>query len=935
MTGTSHFSFYRLSPYTIGSRANYRRRDVITSILDYLRSSSQPNANPLHLPRTLLILLQVIKELATARLQRTRVSLQSMAPEILHVLGRIYTDKVQTWRTFIAAGGDDEGGALESIEQSLLAIKVLRRLLVAGFEFQNRERDVQDLWTIIRIHFGDFLYLGTEGSAALSPQVHQVLQKHLLQLSKIHLEMARTNPAAFALLPDSAGLVRAYWGLIKIFGESYGTNSTVVGGQAQVDNDAEDEDKPVLEKLCLKGLLLVRACIKMVFSPSQTFKYRHAAEKEEQKQASHMMKTELLTHDLVKEIMGTIVTQYFVFRSSDLLEWEKEPEEWEIREEGEGDAWEFSIRPCSEKVFLDLIINFKDLLVRPLLDVFATVSSPNQGSILFKDSVYTAIGLASSVINQQLDFDAFMNATLVEEVQKQQPGYHILRRRIAILLGQWVSVKISGPNRPLVYQIFRHLLDKHDQLNDQVVRVTAGRQFRNVADEWEFSAEPFMPFAPDVLERLMALIEEVESTGTKMALLNTVSVVVERLEHHISPYADKIVSLLPSLWMQSGEEHLMKQAILTILTRLVNSMKDESRRYHSLVLPLIQSAIEPGSEIQVYLLEDALDLWATILVQTPTPAPPNLLSLAQYLFPIFEHGSENLRKALAITESYVLLAPRDMLDESFRNRLIVSFATLLGTLKVDANGLVTHLMEVIIRVAQSLGGEQAVELISTGLVESGFLTKVLQGLRESWEAHQTTGPNKKYPSVDGVVETDYLAVLSRLALASPRVFLVSVQTVGRSRGESLEQTIDWLLTEWFNHFENIGNPDNRKLMCLALTKLLETSQGWILGKLQDLMTIWTDVVTELQEGAEDRGGDSLVYWDPEGLKPSSPEAPEDERRRNLTFSDPVHTINITEFIRHHLKGVIAACNGQETFQRDWLGNVDQDIITSFGRLGVL
>ncbi len=123
---------------------------------------------------------------------------------------------------------------------------------------------------------------------------------------------------------------------------------------------------------------------------------------------------------------------------------------------------------------------------------------------------------------------------MVEEVQNQQAGYNILRRRIAILLGQWVSVKISGPNRPLVYQIFRHLLNKDDQLNDQVVRVTAARQFRNVADEWEFSAEPFMPFAPDVLARLMALIEEVELTETKMALLNTVSVVVERLEHHVS-----------------------------------------------------------------------------------------------------------------------------------------------------------------------------------------------------------------------------------------------------------------------------------------------------------------------------------------------------------------------------------------------------------------
>lgn len=39
----------------------------------------------------------------------------------------------------------------------------------------------------------------------------------------------------------------------------------------------------------------------------------------------------------------------------------------------------------------------------------------------------------------------------------------------------------------------------------------------------------------------------------------------------------------------------MKQAILTILSRLITSMKAESRPYHPLVLPIIKGAVEPGS----------------------------------------------------------------------------------------------------------------------------------------------------------------------------------------------------------------------------------------------------------------------------------------------------------------------------------------------------
>jgi hypothetical protein len=122
----------------------------------------------------------------------------------------------------------------------------------------------------------------------------------------------------------------------------------------------------------------------------------------------------------------------------------------------------------------------------------------------------------------------------VPEVQSQQSSYKILRRRNAILLGQWISVKVSESNRPIVYQIFQHLLNKNDPLNDLVVRITAGRQLKHIAAEWEFKAEHFLPMAPDTLSQLMALIEEVEMTDTKMSLLNTISTIVERLDQNVS-----------------------------------------------------------------------------------------------------------------------------------------------------------------------------------------------------------------------------------------------------------------------------------------------------------------------------------------------------------------------------------------------------------------
>lgn len=130
-----------------------------------------------------------------------------------------------------------------------------------------------------------------------------------------------------------------------------------------------------------------------------------------------------------------------------------------------------------------------------------------------------------------MDFGAFLSSTLAPEVQIEAPGYNILRRRIAIVLGQWMPVK-EGLDRPLVYQIFQHLLDPNS--NDQVVQVTAGRQMKNVIDPFEFTAEGFQPYANTTIKRLMGLIEQVELTETKRALLDTLSVIVLKMEHHVS-----------------------------------------------------------------------------------------------------------------------------------------------------------------------------------------------------------------------------------------------------------------------------------------------------------------------------------------------------------------------------------------------------------------
>lgn len=104
------------------------------------------------------------------------------------------------------------------------------------------------------------------------------------------------------------------------------------------------------------------------------------------------------------------------------------------------------------------------------------------------------------------------------------------------MLGQWIPVKPEELNRTSVYQIFQHLLNKQDPMNDLVVRITAGRQLRNILEPFEFSPSLFLPYATPILQNVMTLIQEVELSETRMGLLETVRVAVVKMEDHVCSF---------------------------------------------------------------------------------------------------------------------------------------------------------------------------------------------------------------------------------------------------------------------------------------------------------------------------------------------------------------------------------------------------------------
>ena len=436
----------------------------------------------------------------------------------------------------------------------------------------------------------------------------------------------------------------------------------------------------------------------------------------------------------------------------------------------------------------------------------------------------------------------------------------------------------------------------------------------------------------------MILTSESELSETKMALLETVRVAVTKLEGRIEPYANGIMSMLPPLWAESAEEHLMKQAILTMITAIINSLGRHSYSYHEAILPLIHDSVQPDSEAIVYLLEEALELWAAVLQQTSSRDPPAsqvLLALSKDLLPLLDMGSEQLRQIFELTESYTLLSPSTVLDPSFLTPLLNSMKGLLSMLtssRARDASLAPHVLENLAAILTvptyftSTTSEHAIQHLLTSMTATDYISTLLSILKSAHTYHLDPRPNRPAPSVIGPAETSLFTLLSRLALSSPSLFIDAITEASPTRD------ITWLITEWLAHFDSIGDILRKKLCTLAITALLDTSaQTLMLENLQSLMTMWTDVITELgQDATEESQGDYLFYTRP-STEPEWPDAtPEDGRKRVLSNADPIYAVNVRVFVAERLQAVIRGyAGGEEAFQRDWLSRIDEAVVKGF------
>lgn len=584
--------------------------------------------------------------------------------------------------------------------------------------------------------------------------------------------------------------------------------------------------------------------------------------------------------------------------------WEEDPEGFAVEESG-GDSWKYSLRPCSEVLFIDIFHEYSQTLMPVLLDMVHTLQGPTPiedlNALLIKETVYNAVGLAAYELFDSVDFNEWFKNQLLGELQITHDRYKLLRRRVIWLIGQWVSVKFKADLRPSLYEAILNLL----QDQDLVVRIETATTLKLAVDDFEFRTEQFLPYLESLFQLLFQLLQQVTECDTKMQVLHVLSCVIERVNVQIRPFVGCLVQYLPVLWKQSEEHNMLRCAILTTLVHLVKGLGGDSQNLYPFLLPVIQLSTDVSQPPHIYLLEDGLELWLATL-ENCLSVTPELLRIFQNMSALLELSSENLRICFKIVNAYIFFMSSEFL-QIYAAGLCQSFLEILKDITVEGQVQVLKVLENVLMVYPDVGPQMF----------HALLPPVFRGILEG----------ERYP----VVMSTYLGVLGRVLLQNKNCFSSLLNQMSQECNQEANLVLGNVIEMWVDRMDNITQPERRKLSALAVISLLPSVDSVVQDKFCAIINICVeslhDVMTEDPETNTYKDCLIMSHIEPQDTQfkeDDEPPTEQDKRKRIIALRDPVHAVSLQQFVYEKLKAQQELL-GDEGF-RSLMETVDTEIV---------
>lgn len=838
--------------------------------------------------RIFMILFRTLKELSTKRLTSDQRNFAEISSHFFDYSWRLWQSDVQTiLRDFSAlaqcissdASEQHQGDLYLLCERWLLCLKIIRQLIISGFPSDAKcvqeVRPVKEVSPVLLNAIQSFLTYYSSFQTQC-PKFWDFIKRACTKLMKVLVAFQTRHPYSFGdecVLPPVMDFCL---------------------------NKISDPEHDILsfEQFLIQCMVMVKSILECKeYKPSLTGRVideNRVTIEQMKKNISSIVGgvlTSLLPNERIVLLCNILIRRYFVLSASDLEEWYQNPESF--HHEQDMVQWTEKLRPCAEALYIVLFENHSQLLGPVVVSILkeamrgcpTSVTEITPG-LLLKDAAYSAAAHVYYELSNYLSFKDWFNGALSLELSNDHPNMRIIHRKVALILGQWVSEIKDDTKRSVYCALIRLLQEK-----DLSVRLAACRSLCFHIEDANFSEQGFTDLLPICWDLCFKLIEEVQEFDSKVQVLNLISTLIGR-GNEVITFADKLVQFFQKVWEESSGESLLQIQLLIALRSFVTALGYQSPICYNLVLPILQKGIDINSPDELNLLEDSLQLWEAILSNAPSMVP-QLLAYFPCLVEVIERSFDHLQVAVHITEGYIILGGTEFLSMHAS-----SVAKLLDLIvgNVNDRGLLSTLPAIDILI-------QCFPMEVPPLISSALQKLVVICL---------TGGDDHDPSKTAV-KASAAAILARILvmnsnylaqLTSQPSLMLLLQKAGFPAEENI---LLCLIDIWLEKVDNASSAQ-RKMFGLALSIILTLRLPQVLDKLDQILSVCTSVILggndDLTE--EESSGDNMSSSrsQNEGPVPSK-----EFKRRQIKFSDPINQLSLETSVRDNLQ-TCAALHGE-------------------------
>lgn len=806
---------------------------------------------------------QVLKELSSVRIGRAKVQLQSYAPQLLMLISNIYVDFTARWTSSTA-----ETFELSHIEIGYLALKVSSRLLYDGIPQAHRSDEARQFFSTIVEHVQRF------ASAVTAPECPPLVFKHLICIAKTFKRLMEKQGETLVLMPDSQVLVHLYLNEFKVRASLFCMESDLVDEEL-VEN---------YSKFIRLALELIKLMIQILMGKTKHYN-KTDEDKEDHRVAKERVST-MLNKDVLQTLINLLIVEYFRINDQTIEAWQTDPEDFFVEQELQVSAWEVLLRPCAAAVFTDIVTCFNEdvsdyvlyIINSTVTGVASTHSVVSREESLQLDCVLQALQYGYAVLFEKVDFNSILPTILAfgSREYADAKSEAIVARRILLVISTWVSAEnLTTPTRASIYQFIMKYL-RHPDL---VVRLNSASTLRYAIDIYDFQShvDAFLPFIEPAVFGIFDLLKSVSTIDCKVLLLQGLSVLVEQLGDRVHQFIPTILQILPALWKdaeEQSENKVMQGVVLQTLTHVVQALGWSSQSSSEAIteccklgLPVLETILNPASNIHTYLYEDSLPLWQAYLEYCDRNSETEkLLPLVNILLSLMQNSSETLAFEATILELYMNFACDYFANPQLTGFMFQNLAHFIPAISEDILAIFARTVEVYVTL-------QRLDDYVESFFASGLFTALVKYVLN--KESSTANKNRIY------------SLFARLAVSNAAVFSQLLDHAGIAKQD--------FATHWLKQFQNMGHPRDRKLAGLGMASMLRTGDIAWTAQLSQLLDMWCELFDEVNETE----GDSEAYYKSSDENASTA----NQRRINriLKQLDPIHSVSLRETVRQALR----------------------------------